>query len=824
MLVDWLGNDYTDPILEAVVAGAAEKDVELVCLVGGIQADDIRRPIRNLTFNLANPGLVDGILVISMGNTVSVDLLEQFARRYDPLPMCSIAVPWSRYPRVDVDDAPGLRAGIEHLVRVHGYRRIAFIRGPSLSQEAEARFKVYRDVLEAHGIAYDPALVTDGHYIQQSGVDAVRTLIDERKTGFEVIVAANDGMAFGALDELKHRGIRVPDDVALFGFDDLEHSRYVRPPLSTVRQPLRDHACAAIDVLFRQMDGHEVPFRTLLPTQLVLRRSCGCMPHVAVSQSLFPVLRSGSNQPPPKDWDVQLAARLQRIGTALGNDSEALGCLSRAFVHDVLDGKNPSFLRLLEDLLEAASARGGEVHDVHRMLVDLRHQARRRLELGSDPWLRADNILNAAGSLVGEVAEGAQVTVRMRLQNSAYELNRTNEQVVTAVDLPSLARVLANELPRHRIGSVYLCAFDAGALPAESARLMLGFDANGPLDLPKGGVRFPCRELLPDGILPEHWRSAYVVYPLLRAEDFTPGYLVFEKGSKDGMVYDSLIDQIGSAYKRILLLEKVVEEARLREVAERERLEKELRIASEIQTGILPRRLEVPGLQIATLMRPATEVGGDYYDIIPVDGGCWIGIGDVAGHGIPAGLVMLMVQSVTGGLVRSDPTASPAALMPFINQILFDNIRQRMRQDEHVTLTLIRYERSGRIVFSGAHEVILVYRAREDRVEEVATAGTWVGVLGDISHAIYEREARLDEGDVMLLYTDGAPEARDRSREMFGLDRLKESFARVGTLPVEEIRDALISDVTAWMTTQEDDITFVVARHCGSSSREATVQ
>src|SRR6185436_18733813 len=106
-------------------------------------------------------------------------------------------------------------------------------------------------------------------------------------------------------------------------------------------------------------------------------------------------------------------------------------------------------------------------------------------------------------------------------------------------------------------------------------------------------------------------------------------------------------------------------------LAQKQRLESELEIATRIQTSILPRGIQIPGLEIAAAMKPADEVGGDYYDVQPAANGCWIGIGDVAGHGLTAGLVMMMTQSAIAALVRTRPSAGPGELIATLNRVIF---------------------------------------------------------------------------------------------------------------------------------------------------------
>jgi sigma-B regulation protein RsbU (phosphoserine phosphatase) len=199
---------------------------------------------------------------------------------------------------------------------------------------------------------------------------------------------------------------------------------------------------------------------------------------------------------------------------------------------------------------------------------------------------------------------------------------------------------------------------------------------------------------------------------------------------------------------------------------------------------------------------------------LPVESGCWIGIGDVAGHGLDAGLMMLMTQSIVASLVAREPTTSPRDVVCLVNEVLYDNIRNRLRRDDHATFTILRYHRSGQIVFAGAHEEIILYRARGNRCEVVDTPGTWVGGRRDIRKATVETSLRLEPGDLILLHTDGATETKSTLGEEFGIERLCSALEEVHDKPVSEIQEHLLLTVGAWGIA-EDDVTFVVARFSG---------
>jgi sigma-B regulation protein RsbU (phosphoserine phosphatase) len=248
-----------------------------------------------------------------------------------------------------------------------------------------------------------------------------------------------------------------------------------------------------------------------------------------------------------------------------------------------------------------------------------------------------------------------------------------------------------------------------------------------------------------------------------------------------------------------------------RSLAEKQRLERELEIASRIQTSILPKRYDVAGLEIAARMIPASEVGGDYYDVFAMGDGCWVGIGDVAGHGLSAGLEMLMVQSVVSALVRHSPRATPSEHVRILNQVLYDNIRDRLGQDEHITLTLLRYD-AGVFTFAGAHEEILVCRAAGGACEHIQTPGTWLGGMRDISRVTKDSKLELAPGDLMALYTDGITEAMNAKGVQFGDERLTRILEENRDQPAAVVRDRVIEAVQAWQAHQDDDISVVVIR------------
>jgi serine phosphatase RsbU (regulator of sigma subunit) len=148
-----------------------------------------------------------------------------------------------------------------------------------------------------------------------------------------------------------------------------------------------------------------------------------------------------------------------------------------------------------------------------------------------------------------------------------------------------------------------------------------------------------------------------------------------------------------------------------------------------------------------------------------------------------------------------------------VNGAVYENVRGRLKRDEHATLLLLRYERSGRVTFAGAHDDIIVCRARTRRCVCIASSGVWIGALPAIDAMTRDAEFVLEDGDVLVLYSDGVTEARNAHHEQFGLERLCSTIESSQSAPAEAIRDRILGEVEGWCPSPDDDITVVVARY-----------
>jgi sigma-B regulation protein RsbU (phosphoserine phosphatase) len=256
----------------------------------------------------------------------------------------------------------------------------------------------------------------------------------------------------------------------------------------------------------------------------------------------------------------------------------------------------------------------------------------------------------------------------------------------------------------------------------------------------------------------------------------------------------------------------VTEVARSRDELRRtEALRREVQIAHRIQTAILPRSPAAAGFDIAARMKPAEDVGGDLYDVLEFGEPFWVLIGDVSGHGINSGLVMMMAQAAACAAIQRNPGCAPAEVIAAVNRVVHENVRARMRRDDYMTLMAARHVGAGRFVAAGAHQPVFLVR-EGGRVEVVEPAGTWVGLAPDVGRANVEYEFALGPGDAACLITDGIIEARGRGNELYGEERLARLLSGVNGGTAAETLDRVFAEVEGFMDVQADDMTAVVLR------------
>jgi DNA-binding LacI/PurR family transcriptional regulator/anti-anti-sigma regulatory factor len=576
----------------------------------------------NVLYDLVDAENVDGLVIWStiLAYYVGAEAVRVFCERYRPLPIVSVALSLEGFPSVVVNNYQGMRDAVLHLIEAHGYRRIAFICGPAGHPEAEERYRAYADALAEYDIPLDPDLVAPGDFMRSGGAEAIDLLLDQREVSFEALAAANDVSAFGALEALRARGMHVPDDVAIVGFDDTEESAHCTPPLTTAQQSYAEMGKQATMMLLAQLQGDDVPEQVIVPSKLVVRQSCGCLS----SQVVQAVAKDATSRQVTAATTEQLkAAFIARRDQITSEIAQSLAVTSASrelewaeqlfdtFVTELEGRSQGSFVTALARMLRQTVSTGGDVASWQGALSALRRHTLPHLS-ESKILSPAENLWHQARVMIGEAMEEVQAYRKLQSKQQAETLREIGQTLISTFDIAGLMDVLAQELPRMDIKRGYLSLYEDPQAPTEWSRLVLAYDENERVQLEAGGRRFPSRQLVPDSLLRQHRRYSTMVEALYFREKQI-GFALFEVGPREAGIYDALRGQISSALEGALLLqerrqaeealgkayaevEKQVEERSVeleRETAERERLQQEIiesqrSAIRELSTPVIP--------------------------------------------------------------------------------------------------------------------------------------------------------------------------------------------------------------------------------------------
>lgn len=564
--------------MQGVTDTAQALDVNLVCFVGGQIKGDSSREFS--LYDLILPKKLDGlILAADLSHGVSPEDTRRFCLRFLTIPLVGLSLDVEGIPTIHSDSFNGMRQAISHLVEAHGRSRIAFIQGPAWQFEAKQRYQAYEKALETSGLAFDPLLVVPGDFSPESGRAAVRVLLDERKASLDAIVAANDRMAFGVLEALEERGLQVPTDIALVGFDDVLEAQVLGVPLTTVSQHFYASGQQAVSMVVNQIKGHSIPRQAMMPTELVLRWSCGCLP-AAIQQVVCnaPDELPATTSRQPHGLKVLQSHRKAAIDALLGTFSPytlpgartprrqiaaTLSDLWGRFLSDLSGETQDNFLKAFAQALTTTQQLpilGNDAALWHSFLSEFRRQVLPYLP-DRQVTLRAENLLEQVRILIGEAAQRTQGYQRLAVERQEEKLQGLGHSLATLVSLKDLEDAARLHFPGLGIEHCHIALYDkfepgmtVRNAQTVQARLLLEYD-QGVIECSTNGPSFPARELGPAERLPEGKRYCAIVSPLSFSQSQL-GFLWTEVNLRDWEIYIRLGNLLSSAIFRALLIKE----------------------------------------------------------------------------------------------------------------------------------------------------------------------------------------------------------------------------------------------------------------------------
>ncbi|MEM7035118.1 MAG: substrate-binding domain-containing protein [Chloroflexota bacterium] len=547
--------------------------------------------------HLFDPKHLDSVIVLSEILQVfyTPEQVTAFYAMFSDIPLVNIGHSErpDTYVTIDCDHYDGMRQMMTHVIETCAYERIAFIRGIPKNSSADRRFRAYQDALAYYDRSFDDRYLVTGDFKSPSGMEAIKTLFDDRNLSPEVIVASNDDMALGALWELHKRNFKVPLDIGVTGFDASEESVLYHPALTSVLQPTYLMGFKAMEAVISQLKEEKAPKSVMLPARLLVRDSC----RAHLNKQTFSMPEFTFDIACKKIWQDEILPLLTSIAPNL-NEAQLMGLVDLFW--QAVNGKTGAdeFLSCFKAIMSKIPY---WLSYFQRLQIAMDHLKTATQQQVLDPVLR----IRALG-ICYEMR--AIIDARITDQHSGWQratsmvVEAENEMLYTPT-LETLNRVLNQTLHRIGIQYCYISLFDSYPEPSTQPRLAIEINPQEGAILHKAHTVFPISQWY-DSIIPPDTNTKRWLVSLLHYRDEFIGFLVISMEPREGLIYEALRIHIGSMLKLMLSTQRLQEYASELEHKVQARTQDLHTIIDEKQDllGIVAHDLRTPlaGLQIGT--------------------------------------------------------------------------------------------------------------------------------------------------------------------------------------------------------------------------------
>ena len=563
---------FLDLVLHGIHAEAQNQRCNLLLACGlGHAAGPIRiQPAWPLAspendFVPVGPWNTDGLIAINpLLTTERSQYIQQVIAEGHPVVFVG---PGEKGASVAPDNESGIRQAIEHLVQ-HGHKRIAFIAGHENNEvdaDSVLRLRAYRQAVQDFGLEDDPRLIVHGYHDIVRGRQAMQKLFDS-KVEFTAVLASNDHSAIGAMETIRKVGLRIPEDIAMIGFDDWPDAARQNPPLTSVHYPVVEAGRRALALLLEIIHKQSSAAKSIqVPVELIVRESCGCLPGRLMSEAV------AVPEEVHQDLTTSLHSLARSIREAVRDETrfiqpDELNILSTqlvvAYYDSLRENKSPSFYKIFSEILRQVEEAGDDPHIWHAALTIL--------EEGSPRLLTSWNV--EARQQVEEIMRQARIAISTSIRRQyrqyvynrgfvADQIGRLTSRLFMAVNEDQIFSALDESLRPIGIRHILVAVFEAeGADPVARTRLYSTTES------PVLPIHFPSREFPPAGILPEGEPFGLALFPLL-IHNMAEGYVAMDTIDLDTSV--TVVRQLAGAFRSVRLHKESVEGQRLAEEANR---------------------------------------------------------------------------------------------------------------------------------------------------------------------------------------------------------------------------------------------------------------
>ncbi len=757
---------YLSPIYRGIRLAAAELGCNLLlgCGMGAsASAADLLRPAwpipsPEVDFVPIGPWNTDGLIAVSpLHSEIRSRYMQEVMAAGHPVVFVGSG---EQGPTILADNASGIMQAMRHLAE-HGHRRIAFVAGSVEDMEGDSgdRLRAYRDSLRTFDLVDDPQLVAFGQHTFGSGYTAMEQIL-RSGAPFGAVLASNDESALGAIQALAEAGRRVPDDVAVIGFDDRPESSVQQPALSSVQVPLFKMGYRAVELLLRRMAGRAaVDERVLAPTRLISRESCGCGRSAVLADVLDATaarLRITANGAHHSRLAQRMAAAVLAETQALGEEETVALCqhLVETFTASAAQNDAARFQRSLDEVLRQVIARGDDAHLWQVAISVLRAELPGLL--ATIPDLNGLNVVEEGREILNQARITISAAMRHQHRQVVVDQRWTGDrigqltaQLINTLDETEVYDTLAQALPQLGIDLAWVALLDGEGDDPVAWSVLRSVTSPGQSEL-----RLPSREFPPSDWVTQDGPFSLALLPLIGGRG-RAGYVAL--GTEQLELNGAIAQELAAAVNTAQLYREATEGRRLAEEASQMKsrflstVSHELRTPLNLIVGLtglliqqdhddlqlLPEALREDMERIHANAQHLGGLIGDVLDMASSDAGQlrltqeYVDLGQA-----------LRVVAETGRQMAADKGLAWRADLPDSGPWVWGD-RLRLRQ---VALNLI----SNAVKFTERGEVSLLMKS-EGGVVTVAVSDTGLGIPPDEQQTIFE-EFRRSERSILRSY------------------------------------------------------------------------
>lgn len=545
MLVCSLAQEWGFNTWRGVLDAAHQHGVNLISFPSSVLTSEVYfRVLFKELFALIKDSRIEGLVIASAGLQSAqggLKEIEKLAQRFAPLPIVSTESPLKGFPSVITSDYDNMRLIMSHLIETHGCQRVSCSQAIPGNYGMEERYRGYVDALAEHNLPFDPALVipwdSNGELPLEANVDAFASMWDNQ--------------AFMVSQWLLSQGVRIPEDIAVVGFNNSPQCIAQVPPMASLQPPFYEMGYHACEMLLSIIAGQQIPSQPItFLGKFIERASCGCRSTTTAQAAAGP--RKASRQSMKSALSTHRLKLIAAISEATNCETSLAERLLDGFITEI-NGTPEAFLLTLREILHQENTAENALSRWHNGISALR----RELLTYTKPTMRSrlEDLWHQARTTISESIYWAETRRTTEAERRINSLSRLSALLNTTFEMEAYINALANELPHLEIPACFLSLYEENSNASNlSSQLVMGYDEQGRITLPPEGLHFQSGLFLPENL----WSNQPCSYVMgaLSTNERQLGTVLIKTGPLDGNLYDVLQSEIGSTLYSVILTQE----------------------------------------------------------------------------------------------------------------------------------------------------------------------------------------------------------------------------------------------------------------------------